>query len=66
MYKSYFSLNIHQRINERQVRNLLNINNLFASVVCQGNYKKYTTEHPIVTNGIYHHIGKNHSKYPKK
>lgn len=65
-YGKYFSLNIHQRINERQHRNSLNINNLFATVLRQGVYTKYETTHPKINNGLYHPIGKNHSQYPKK
>lgn len=65
LHKSYFDLNIHQRINERQFRNSLNINFLFATVIRQSTYSKYETTHPKVNNGTYHHIGKSHSKYKK-
>jgi hypothetical protein len=65
-YRSYFALNIHQRINERQHRNSLNINHLFPIVLSQGHYTDYTTTAPKVNNGLYHHIGKTHSKYPKQ
>lgn len=66
LYKSYFELNIHQKINERQHRNALNINNLFACVLRSCNYSKYKDyAHPKINNGIYHPIGKTHSKYPK-
>ena len=65
LYKSYFKLSIIQRINERQYRNALNINNLFSCVISDCIHSKYETTHPQINNGIYHHIGKNHSKYPK-
>lgn len=61
-YQNYFKLNINQRINERQKRNALNINGLFRAVITQNNYN---TTHPQINNGLYHHIGKNHSKYPQ-
>jgi len=63
-YGSYFKLNIHQRINERQHRNGLNINYLFSTVMSScvySGFKNYL--HPVVNNGLYHHWGKNHSKY---
>jgi hypothetical protein len=28
-------------------------------------HSRYETTHPQVNNGLYHHIGKTHSKYPK-
>lgn len=65
LYQSYFELNIHQRINERQHRNQLNINFLFSSVISDCIHSKYEATHPRINNGIYHHIGKNHSQYPK-
>lgn len=65
-YGKYFTLNIHQRINERQLRNSLNINHLFSTVIKQSTYTGYTATHPKINNGMYHHIGKNHSKYPNK
>lgn len=58
----YFKLNIFQRINERQLRNSLNINGLFRTVITQNNYG---IDYPKINNGIYHHSGKTHSKYPK-
>lgn len=61
-YQNYFKLNINQRINERQKRNSLNINGLFRTVITQNSYE---TTHPQINNGLYHHIGKNHSKYSK-
>jgi hypothetical protein len=64
MYQPYFLLPINQRINERQKRNALNINHLFNTVISDCNHSKYQTENPQVNNGIYHHIGRNHSKYP--
>jgi hypothetical protein len=64
--KKYFNLSIHQRINERQERNSLNINGLFRTVINDGNFSTYTAEYPKINNGLYHHIGKNHSKYPKQ
>jgi hypothetical protein len=64
MYQKYFTLNIHQRINERQKRNGLNINYLFATVLRQEEYTGFNSLHPVVNNGMYHHIGKNHSQYP--
>jgi hypothetical protein len=66
LYQKYFALNIHQRINERQHRNALNINSLFSTVISDCTHSKYTATHPKINNGIYHHIGKNHSQYPKK
>ena len=66
MYQGYFALSIHQRINERQQRNALNINGLFSTVISDSTHSKYTATHPRINNGIYHHIGKNHSQYPKK
>lgn len=60
-YGKYFTLNIHQKINERQLRNSLNINGLFRTVITQGSY---SATHPKVNNGLYHHTGKTHSKYP--
>lgn len=63
--RKYKALNIHQRINERQHRNSLNINHLFSTVVDQAHYTNYTTTAPKVNNGLYHHIGKTHSKYPR-
>jgi len=65
-YGKYFQLNIHQRINARQNRNKLNINGLFRTVLMQSSYTSYECEHPTINNGLYHHTGKNHSKYPKK
>jgi hypothetical protein len=65
LYQKYFTLNIHQRINERQHRNALNINHLFSTVISDGTRSNYETTHPKVNNGIYHHIGKTHSKYPE-
>jgi hypothetical protein len=65
IYKKYFELSINQRINERQHRNALNINNLFATVLNQCTYSKYEETHPKINNGLYHHVGKTHSKYPK-
>lgn len=64
-YGKYFKLNIHQRINERQKRNALNINGLFFTVITQGSYTSYEATHPQINNGLYHHSGKTHSKYPK-
>jgi hypothetical protein len=64
-YGEYFRLNIHQKINERQQRNALNINYLFGTVVRMCSHSRYETTHPQVNNGLYHHIGKTHSKYPK-
>lgn len=65
LYQNYFKLSIIQRINERQHRNALNINNLFSCVISACIYSKYEATHPRINNGIYHHIGKNHSQYPK-
>ena len=65
LYSSYFKLNINQRINERQERNQLNINYLFATTLRSCDYSKFTATYPRINNGIYHHIGKTHSKYPK-
>ena len=65
LYKPYFELNIHQKINERQHRNALKINNLFACVLRSCDYSNYKHTYPKVNNGIYHPIGKTHSKYPK-
>lgn len=64
MYSTYFKLCINKRINERQKRNALNINHLFSTVVSQCNYTGYEAEHPQINNGLYHHVGKNHSQYP--
>ena len=64
-YGKYFELNINQRINERQQRNGLNINHLFYCTITQGSYTGYTATYPKINNGLYHHIGKNHSQYPK-
>ena len=66
MYSPYFRLSVNHRINERQLRNALNINHLFSTVVSQCNYTGYTSEFPVINNGMYHHIGKNHSQYPTK
>lgn len=66
MYPKYFRMNIHKRINERQERNSLNINGLFSTVISDSIHSEYTTEYPKINNGMYHHIGKTHSKYPKK
>jgi hypothetical protein len=66
IYKKYFGLNVHQRINERQHRNSLNINYLFATVLSSGTYDGFENYlHPKVNNGIYHYLGKTHSKYSK-
>jgi hypothetical protein len=65
LYQKYFKLNINQRINERQHRNSLNINSLFSTVISDSTHSNYETTHPKINNGIYHHIGKNHSKYPE-
>jgi hypothetical protein len=63
-YKSYFRLNINQRINERQHRNALNINYLFSTVISSCTYSGFENYlHPKVNNGLFHHYGKNHSKY---
>jgi hypothetical protein len=65
-YKSYFKLNVNQRINERQNRNGLNINYLFSTVISQCTYSGFENYlHPKINNGLYHHAGKNHSKYAK-
>jgi len=61
-YRKYFTLTINQRINERQERNALNINHLFATVIRQNDYK---ATYPKLNTGIYHHVGKKHSQYPK-
>lgn len=66
MFKSYINLSIHDKINNRQERNALNINFLFSTVLNQCSYSKYTAQYPVINNGLYHHIGKNHSKYPVK
>lgn len=67
MYSRYFTLGIHERINERQHRNALNINYVFYTVIADCNHSKYENKaHPRVNNGTYHHIGKSHSKYPKR
>lgn len=66
MYGTYFRLNINQRINERQHRNSLNINHLFSTTISQCGYTQYTETYPKVNNGLYHHVGKSHSKYPVK
>jgi hypothetical protein len=66
IYAKYFTLNINQRINERQNRNSLNINHLFATVISQCFYSGYETGYPKINNGMYHHVGKTHSKYPKQ
>ena len=65
MYPTYFKLSIHQRINERQHRNSLNINHVFSTVISQCHYSTYDTTYPKVNNGLYHHVGRTHSKYPK-
>ena len=62
-HHKYFDLNIHQKINERQNRNSLNINNLFSTVITQNNYGE---KYPKINNGLYHHSGKSHNKYPLK
>ena len=62
----YFALNINERINLRQYRNALSINNLFRT--CAVNYSSgdYHTEYPVNNQvKIYHPYGKNHSNYPK-
>jgi hypothetical protein len=63
---AYFPLTIHERINMRQNRNGLNINGLFST--CIHNYwlhsNRCVLDHPKINNGIYHHIGRTHSKYP--
>lgn len=65
--KEYLKLNINQRINERQHRNSLNINFVFWVVNSDSDHSKYeNSDHPKINNGIYHHLGKTHSKYPKK
>ena len=64
-YGAYFRLNIHQRINERQKRNSLNINHVFLTVIRDNVYSEYTATYPKINNGTYHHYGKSHSKYPK-
>lgn len=64
-YGAYFKLNINQRINERQARNSLNIHSLFATVIGQCCYTTYNITYPKINNGLYHHCGKTHSKYPK-
>ena len=61
----YLRLNINQRINERQHRNSLNINHLFKTVISDARHSQYEATAPKVNNGMYHHIGKTHSKYPK-
>ncbi len=63
-YGQYFKLTLHQRINERQRRNALNINGLFRTVLTQNTYTNYVSTHPAINNGIYHKYGKTHSKYP--
>ena len=64
-YGAYFRLGIHQRINERQKRNSLNINHVFLTVIGQCVYTGYTATYPKINNGTYHHYGKTHSKYPR-
>ena len=64
LYKSYFDLSINEKINFRQFRNSLNINSpYYTSVVSYQKEDKYTKA-PKVNNGLYHHVGKTHSKYP--
>ncbi len=67
-YGSYFKLNIHERINLRQNRNSLNINWLFSTVISDWwNHKDhFKASFPKVNNGLYHHSGRNHSKYSYK
>ncbi len=65
-YGKYFQLNINQRINARQNRNKLNINGLFRTVLMQSSYTGFDCENPTINNGMYHHYGKTHSKYPLK
>jgi hypothetical protein len=65
----YFTLSIHHRINERQHRNRLNINLPFAAtffkiVYLDGNDFSKNCSVPVINNGIYHHQGKNHCRYP--
>jgi hypothetical protein len=65
LYKSYFDLSINEKINFKQWRNGLNINGLFlCSISSYSKTDKYTKA-PKINNGLYHHIGKNHSKYSK-
>lgn len=63
-YAPYFKLNVNQRINLRQHRNSLNINHLFSTGISQYRTGDTEIERPKVNNGLYHHVGKNHSKYP--
>ena len=63
----YFALNINERINLRQYRNALFFNSLFRTCVVNYSSGDFRTEYPANNQAkIYHHYGKNHSKYPKK
>ena len=67
-YSSYFKLSIDEKINLRQFRNSLNINGLFYCCLTT-NWNQSDMIHktyPKINNGLYHHIGKNHSKYNNK
>lgn len=65
LYPKYFALNVNQKINERQSRNGLKINYLFATVLQQEQYcGDFKAGYPKINNGIYHHFGRNHSLYP--
>jgi len=66
MYKSFYSLSIHERINFRQYRNSLNINHLYltSSSSYRSSSDSNVIQFPKINNGLYHHIGKTHSKYP--
>jgi hypothetical protein len=70
MHPTYFKLNVHQKINARQLRNGLNINHIFATKLYDFDYVAEDIEcdhYTIcpVNTGIYHHFGKRHSQYPR-
>lgn len=71
MYVGYFKLDIHQRINARQMRNGLNINYLFKATMESVNLamdKEIWTDNfsycPNNNSRLWHKNGKQHSKYP--
>ena len=69
MYRPYFEISINEKINARQRRNGLNINYLYGTTmdnVGRGYLEDKDYSHPVINNGLYHHIGKTHSKYPTK
>ena len=64
IYKPYFDLSINEKINFRQFRNSLNLRAPYYTSIVSFRKKDGSTKAPKINNGLYHHVGKTHAKYP--